>query len=254
MVHRAWLVSAAAYASSTLATRRSQWRVFLHFCLEFGLAPLPASSRTVILFLIHLSSYCKYSKIINYVSGINVFHRHFGHDVTFHDAFAVKIIVCGLRPILGDAQKLPITPDLLLHLRSTLLANRDSGFWASMLIGFYSFFLKSNLVSKSTKDYDPTTKLRYSLSLAGLKAYNYSGHSFRHGGATFPFHCGAPVELISLQGDWSSEAVLLYIAQPRASVVHGPSYRQEHFFFLPLTLPFSIHLPFFMSGGSGRLH
>ena len=42
------LVSAAAYASSTLATRRSQWRVYLRFCSGFGLVPIPASHRTVI--------------------------------------------------------------------------------------------------------------------------------------------------------------------------------------------------------------
>ena len=59
-----------------------------------------------------------------------------------------------------------------------------------------------------------TTKLRKALSIAGLKASSYSGHSFRRGGATFAFHCGVPVELISLQGDWSSDAMLLYIAQP----------------------------------------
>ena len=292
-----------------MATRRSQWRVFLRFCSEFGLAPVPASTKTVIRFLIHLSATCKYSTIINYLSAVNVLHRHFGHDITFQDVFAVKLIVPGLRRILGDAheQKLPITPEILLRLRCTLPADSDSGFWAAMLIGFYSFFRKSNLVPKSAKDFDPsktllrkdiivrtwglvicvkwsktiqfkerhllipvvrlpsshplcpvqayerhlrlfpappsspaflcyrgdlatpithstfTTKLRTSLSLAGFKASNYSGHSFRRGGATFAFRCGAPVELISLQGDWSSDAVLLYIAQPlerRLSVAH----------------------------------
>ena len=59
-----------------------------------------------------------------------------------------------------------------------------------------------------------TAKLRKVLSQADLPASKFSGHSFRRGGATFAFRCGAPVELISLQGDWSSDAVLLYIAQP----------------------------------------
>ena len=256
-----------------------------------------------------MSSYCKYSTIINYLSAINVLHRHFGDDITLQDAFAVKLIIRGLRRILGNAheQKLPVTSEILFRLRSTLTADRDSGFWAAMLIGFYSFFRKSNLVPKSAKDYDPsksllrkdiivrpwglvicvtwskniqfkerqllipvvrlssnhplcpvqayerhlrlfpalpsspaflhfrgdlatpithsafTTKLRKALSIAGLKASNYSGHSFRRGGATLAFHCGVPVELISLQGDWSSDAVFLYISQPfkrRLSVAH----------------------------------
>ena len=61
-----------------------------------------------------------------------------------------------------------------------------------------------------------TAKLRCSLCSAGLKPTRYSGHSFRRRGATYAFRCGAPVELISLQGDWSSDAVHLYISQPLA--------------------------------------
>ena len=68
-----------------------------------------------------------------------------------------------------------------------------------------------------------TPKLRRFLCSAGLKPTQYSGHCFCRGGATYAFRCGAPVELISLQGEWSSHAVLLYIAQPlerRISVAH----------------------------------
>ena len=67
-----------------------------------------------------------------------------------------------------------------------------------------------------------TDKLRKVLSHAGFPANKFSGHSFHRGGASYAFCCGAPVELISLQGDWSSDAVLLCIAQPleqRLSVV-----------------------------------
>ena len=59
-----------------------------------------------------------------------------------------------------------------------------------------------------------TPKLRCSLCPAGLKPTQYSGNSFCRGGATYAFRCGASVELISLQGDWSSDALLLYIAIP----------------------------------------
>ena len=58
------------------------------------------------------------------------------------------------------------------------------------------------------------TKLRCVLASAGLDPSKYSTHSLRRGGASYAFKCGAPVELISLQGDWSSDAVLIYVAQP----------------------------------------
>jgi len=69
--------------SPALATRRSQWKAFPRFCSEFGLAPILALTRTVIPFVIHLSSYCKNWTIINYLSAINGLSRHFNHYFTF---------------------------------------------------------------------------------------------------------------------------------------------------------------------------
>ena len=72
--------------------------------------------QAIIRFLIHLSYYCKYSTVIKYLSAINVLHRHFGFNVTFQEVFSIKLILRGLRRILGDVpvQKLPITLDILL--------------------------------------------------------------------------------------------------------------------------------------------
>ena len=39
----------------------------------------------------------------------------------------------------------------------------------------------------------------------------YSPHSFRWGGATFAFDCHIPPEIIKLQGDWKSDAYLVYL-------------------------------------------
>ena len=41
--------------------------------------------------------------------------------------------------------------------------------------------------------------------------FSPSFHSFRRGGATFAFDCGLPAELIKLQGDWCSDAYLVYL-------------------------------------------
>ena len=108
-----------------------------------------------------MSSYCKYSKIINQLSAINVLHRHFVHNVTFQDLFSIRLIIRCLRRILGDAQeqKLPFIPEILFRIHPQLIATSDSGFWVAMLIGFYTFFRKSNLVPKSGKDFDPMKTL-----------------------------------------------------------------------------------------------
>ncbi|KAI8516630.1 hypothetical protein Bbelb_052110 [Branchiostoma belcheri] len=53
--------------------------------------------------------------------------------------------------------------------------------------------------------------LKCILVRAGLNPHLYSLHSGRRGGATFAFRAGVPVELIRLQGDWRSDAYLLYL-------------------------------------------
>lgn len=40
---------------------------------------------------------------------------------------------------------------------------------------------------------------------------HFSLCSFRKGGATFAFNCGAPTEFIKAQGDWKSDAYLVYL-------------------------------------------
>ena len=53
--------------------------------------------------------------------------------------------------------------------------------------------------------------LKTSLCPIGMESARYSGHSFRRGGATFAFQCGATPAQIKEQGDWKSSAYLLYL-------------------------------------------
>ena len=45
----------------------------------------------------------------------------------------------------------------------------------------------------------------------GWSSAMFSLHSFRRGGATFAFRSGAPAQFIKSQGDWSSDAYLVYL-------------------------------------------
>ena len=49
------------------------------------------------------------------------------------------------------------------------------------------------------------------MSTLQLDPSNFSPHSFRRGGATFAFDCHIPSEIIKLQGDWQSDAYLVYL-------------------------------------------
>ena len=50
-----------------------------------------------------------------------------------------------------------------------------------------------------------------SLFRIGVDPARYAGHSFRRGGATFAFQCGATPAQIKEQGDWKSSSYLLYL-------------------------------------------
>ncbi|XP_035676227.1 integrase/recombinase xerD homolog [Branchiostoma floridae] len=52
--------------------------------------------------------------------------------------------------------------------------------------------------------------LRHLLKQCGYKDSDYSGHSFRRGGATWASECGISPDLIKLQGDWRSNAYQRY--------------------------------------------
>lgn len=53
--------------------------------------------------------------------------------------------------------------------------------------------------------------LKRVLKAVGLSSEQYSGHSFRRGGATHALYAGIPAEVIRAQGDWKSLAYLRYI-------------------------------------------
>ena len=72
------------------------------------------------------------------------------------------------------------------------------------------------------------------ISVVGLCPSQYSARSFRREGATFAFNCGAPTEFIKAQGDWQSDAYLIYLklsTQKKLDILHAISARLSHFSF-----------------------
>lgn len=55
------------------------------------------------------------------------------------------------------------------------------------------------------------SRLKTTLQQLGLNSSQYSGHSFRRGGASFALECGVPSDLIQSQGDWRSDAYKKYL-------------------------------------------
>lgn len=102
----------ASWAETTWATRNSQWKRFLKFCSDANACPLPADIMTVCRFMVVLGQTCRFSTVTNYLSAINGLHRYYGYELDFCNFFVVKLVLAGLRHILGgqSVPKDPLTP------------------------------------------------------------------------------------------------------------------------------------------------
>ncbi len=81
-----------------------------------------------------------------------------GHPNPMEDSWFLSSLLKGARRFLGDPvnPKKPVTPQLLLYIRSRLDLNdpRDRAFWAAALIMFFALLRKSNVFPPSAKGFD----------------------------------------------------------------------------------------------------
>ena len=76
---------------------------------------------------------------------------------------------------------------------SPLFVTVSNGAYTPILARHYNAFIKA------------------SIAAIGLHPSRFSSHSFRRGGATFAFQQRAPPAFIKAQGDWKSDAYLVYL-------------------------------------------
>ena len=108
-----------AYASSTLATRKSQALKYLRFCRLLQTSPFPISVRNLRRYCVYLSRTLKYSSIANYLDGLRWLHVMSDYPPPPLSHCRVQLTLRGLKRLLSASvkRKLPITPTILLALR-----------------------------------------------------------------------------------------------------------------------------------------
>ena len=152
-----------AYASSTLATRKSQALKYLRFCRLLQTSPFPISVRNLCRYCVYLSRTLKYSSIANYLDGLRWLHVMFDYPPPPISHCRVQLTLRGLKRLLSASvkRKLPITPTILLALRDVmdLSLPLHLAFWAAFLLGFFSFFRKSNIIPPSHSQFSPNKHL-----------------------------------------------------------------------------------------------
>ena len=105
-----------------------------------------------------------------------------------------------------------------------LFVNEARGIYQPVLAHQYNAFIKA------------------AIAAIGLHSKSYSSHSFRRGGATFAFASHAPTAFIKAQGDWQSDAYLVYLQLSKERQTQNPQlyYHQT----LPSILTSPIYIPF----------
>ena len=118
----------------------------------------------------HWLSYCVFSltsltypTLKNHLSSIHLLFELQQFNIDLHQDFFIRLTLRGLKCLNGHtpASKLPITPQILLRLHSTIdFSNSlDLVFWTAALVAYFTFFRKSNLFPSSPSTFDPVRNL-----------------------------------------------------------------------------------------------
>lgn len=122
--------------------------------MDTQLEPLPADVLTVSRFLIHLGQSSQFSTVTNYLSAINNLHRYYGYEVDFRAYYIIKLIMAGLKRILGG-QSIPKDPLTPSQLRRMYLCSgntvMDELCWLSLIFSFRTLLRKSNFLPDGSK-------------------------------------------------------------------------------------------------------
>lgn len=142
----------AAFAEGTSRNLKIQWQAYYLFCEAFQRRALPASTRTICLFVQFLSRTMKSADSIrNYVSGVKTLHMLTDTDYSGVRQMEVNLALRGVARLHPHcpSRASPITPLILtefFHLIN-LSDPLHATLWCCFLFSFYLMTRKSNMVT-----------------------------------------------------------------------------------------------------------
>lgn len=146
-----------AFAHNTKRSYSTHLNSYLEFCSLTGLPPFPISAQQATRYIAHLSQRLKYTSITKYINILRLLCLETEQPNPLV-TWSVTSVLRGVRRVKGDQRdsKLPITPHMLLRIRSFLKLNQPlhCTLWAAYLTAFFSLLRTSNLVPPSTAAFD----------------------------------------------------------------------------------------------------
>ena len=130
------------------------------FCNRYLLCYFPCDNRQLCRFGQHLSkTFQSPDAVGNYLSGLRMILALLGLEIPDVKDKKIQMFITGLKRVMKHTvkQAAPITPQLLLRM-SKVVNYRDKIeviAWTAVLLGFYMFLRKSNLVPKAMDKFNP---------------------------------------------------------------------------------------------------
>ena len=130
----------------------SQWKIYLSFCDDYQLEPLPGSMDTILLYLAFLAESRSYVTIIKYLTAVWSLHKLNNLPHLDPSSFPIQMTLRGIRRTLGDcthqATALTVKDLQMIFTHLDLLASEDVAFWLAIIFCFRGLLRKSNVVEQ----------------------------------------------------------------------------------------------------------
>lgn len=138
------------FAKSTQQSYNSYKKSYCQFCLQMGYSPAPTTTLNLCRYIAYLARRLSANSIPKYLQIIRLIHLDLGFPNPLENNFVVTSLLKGICRVKGTDvhRKLPITPEILLKVRSQLdlSVSDDIVFWAICLTMFFGFLRKANVL------------------------------------------------------------------------------------------------------------
>ena len=144
-----------------------QWRAFRCFSFKYRIFDWPVKEHTLCLFGQYLAyTFHSSGAVRNYLSGVIKVHILLRAEPLSMKDIEVRLTLQGLNKTMLTPvhQAQPMTPEILLDLvlYLDLTKRRDLALWGVLVVGFFTFFHKSNLIPDKAESFSASKQLSQS--------------------------------------------------------------------------------------------